>query len=201
MIASPSPFVVAPSGALLAREAVFLDRDGVIIEETHYLADPRALRLLPGAAEAIRLLNRAAIPAIVVTNQAGVGRGYYPESAVAQVHAELARQLSASGARLDALYYCPHHPDEGCDCRKPQPGMLLRAAQEHAIDLARSIMVGDKLSDLQAGQRAGCRAVLVLTGYGAEVRAALGDQSPPPDHVAADLLAAVAWILSQRAVA
>jgi len=181
-----------------ARGAVFLDRDGTINEETQYLCDPRSLRLIPGAAEAVRRLNQSGAPVIVVTNQAGVGRGYYSESRVAEVHAELARALAAQGAHLDAIYYCPHHPDEGCTCRKPEPGMLLRAAEEWEIDLARSYMVGDKLSDLQAGQRAGCRSVLVLTGYGAQALPTLGSEGGrPPDHVACDLADAVTWILAQ----
>jgi len=178
--------------------AVFLDRDGTINEEVGYLSEPEELHLIPGAAEAIRLLNRAGVLAIVVTNQSGVGRGYFSEARVKAIHEQLAMQLAAYGAHLDAIYYCPHHPDKGCDCRKPKPGMLKRAAEEHSIALDRSFAVGDKVSDLEAGRRAGCRTVLVLTGYGMEARKAFKHSDFQPDYIARDLLGAVRWILAQR---
>lgn len=179
-----------------SRWAVFLDRDGTINEEVEYLNDPDDLRLLPNAAEAIRLLNQAGVLAIVVTNQAGVGRGYLTEANVRQVHDRLAKELGRHEARLDAIYYCPHLPDDRCACRKPNPGMLLQAAREHKIDLHHSVIVGDKIGDLEAGWRVGCRTVLVLTGYGAEERERLSAARLRPDFIAADLLAAVHWILS-----
>jgi len=178
--------------------AVFLDRDGTINQEVEYLDDPQELRLIPGAAEAIRLLNEAGVPAIVVTNQAGVGRGYFLEARVKAIHQQLAKELAMHGAYLDAIYYCPHHPDEGCACRKPNPGMLKRAAEEHGIDLGQSFIVGDKVSDLEAGCRAGCRTVLVLTGYGAEAQEAFKRSDFQPDFTARDLLEAARWILSQQ---
>jgi D-glycero-D-manno-heptose 1,7-bisphosphate phosphatase len=177
--------------------AVFLDRDGTINEEVEYLHNPEELRLIPDAAEAIHLLNQAKAPAILVTNQAGIGRGYYSEVAMQATHRELASRLAAGGAYLDAIYHCPHRPDEECDCRKPMPGMLKRAAEEHGIDLQRSFVVGDKVSDLEAGRRAGCRTVLVLTGYGPEEREALKSLDFQPDHIGVDLLDAVRWILAQ----
>lgn len=177
--------------------AVFLDRDGTINEEAEYLDNPAKLRLLPKAAEAICLLNRAGVPVILVTNQAGVGRGYFPESAVHAIHRELARRLTRQGAHLDAIYYCPHRPDEGCECRKPNPGMLLQAAKEHSLDLTRSFVVGDKVIDMEAGWRVGCRMVLVLTGYGAEVQETFRHLAFQPDHIATDLWEAVQWILAQ----
>ena len=175
--------------------AVFLDRDGTINKEVRYLHDPDDLGLFPHAAKAIRLLNEANVPAIVVTNQAGVGRGYFAEEVVRAVHKRLAKKLAAHGAYLDAIYYCPHHPDEGCTCRKPNPGMLLQAAHEHTIDLQRSFVVGDKISDLEAGRRVGCRTVLVLTGYGTEMRGRLNHSTLQPALVAQNLLEAVKWIL------
>lgn len=178
------------------RAAVFLDRDGTINEEVNYLARPHDLRLIRGAGQAIHLLNEAGLSAILVTNQSAIGRGYFTAARLAEIHDELARQLAACGARLDAIYYCPHHPDQGCACRKPGPGLLEQAAAEHDLDLSRSFLVGDKASDLEAGHRAGCRTVLVLTGYGAEQRAAI-EARTPPDCVARDLLEAVRWILSQ----
>jgi len=187
------------------RSAVFLDRDGVIVEEVHYLRSPAQLRLLPGAAAAIRELNQRNLPVVVVTNQAGVARGYFEEARVGEVHAALSGMLAAEGARVDAYRYCPHHPTEGrppyrvdCACRKPRPGMLLSAAEAIGLELGACFLVGDKPLDIEAGARAGCRTVLVQTGYGAEAWRSWS-QSFWPDHVAADLRAAVRFILRARA--
>ena len=188
---------------MTANWAMFLDRDGVIVEEVNYLDHLSQLRLIPRAAQAIRCLNERSIPVIVVTNQAGVARGYYPESRVAQIHAALNDMLQPQQARIDRFYYCPHHPAAGqmpyrvaCECRKPNPGMLLRAASDCKLDLSSCWLVGDKVSDLQAGQRAGCHNILVLTGYGATVwqRWRLDCQ---PDHVATDLFEAVQYALDR----
>jgi D-glycero-D-manno-heptose 1,7-bisphosphate phosphatase len=153
---------------------VFLDRDGTLIEEVEYLARPDQVRLFPGAAAAVRRLNECGVAVVVATNQAGVARGYFPESRVAEVHAHLDALLRAAGARIDGYYVCPHHPTAGvgplrvaCACRKPLPGLLHRAARERNLALAGSCMIGDKDSDLEAGARAGCRTILVRTGYGA----------------------------------
>jgi len=180
------------------RRAVFLDRDGTINEEVDYLDDPDRLRLIPGAAEAIRLLNEAGILAIVVSNQAGIGRGYFSAATVEAIHERLAKQLAGHGACLDAVYYCPHHPSEGCECRKPKAGMLVRAAQEFGIDLRRAFMVGDKVSDLDAGLRAGCRTVLVLTGYGEVARETFANSSFRADYVSQDLRDAIQWVLAEE---
>ncbi len=180
--------------------AVFLDRDGTINEEVSYLNDPEHLALIPDSAEAIRLLNEADIPVILVTNQAGVGRGYFSEATVEEIHEHLREQLAMCGAHLDAIYYCPHHPKERCSCRKPEPGMLEEAALEHRIDMRRSFMVGDKVSDLEAGRRVGCRIVLVLTGYGEHAREALKNSHFQPDHISADLYEGVKWILEEDGV-
>ena len=181
------------------RPAVFLDRDGVVIEEVNYLSSPSQVRLLDGAAEAIARLNRLAIPVVVVTNQAGVAHGYFPESQIAQVHRHLDVLLAAQNARVDRYEYCPHHPAAtiadyrvACECRKPAPGMLLRAAVACGLDLGRSWLVGDKLSDLEAGLRAGCRVVLVRTGYGRQTETSLDRLAPARVAVAADLAEAVA---------
>ena len=176
------------------RPAIFLDRDGVICEEVNYLADPNRLRLLPGAAVAIKRLNDAGLATIVVTNQSGIGRGYFTAETVSAIHDRLRAGLAAAGASLDALYCCPHRPEEGCQCRKPQAGLLRRAAAEHGLELRASVMVGDKLSDLEAGRAAGCGTVLVLTGYGGRERHGV----TVDDHVADDLADAVEWILAQR---
>jgi len=155
------------------RPALFLDRDGVLIEERHYLADADDVELIRAAAPAVARANRLGIPVVVVTNQSGVARGLFPESRVAEVHARLSQLLGLHDAHVDRFYYCPHHPTEGtgryrahCSCRKPAPGMLLRAAAELDLDLGRSYLVGDKVSDLEAGAAAGCRTILVRTGHG-----------------------------------
>jgi D-glycero-D-manno-heptose 1,7-bisphosphate phosphatase len=180
--------------------AIFLDRDGVIIEDVNYLARPDQVRILPGSAEAIASLNRAGWPVLVVTNQAGVGRGYFSEAAVVAVHGHLAAALATFGAVIDAFYFCPHHPEAeveryrlACSCRKPQPGMLHRAAAELGLDLERSWLIGDRVSDLEAGAAAGARTILVRTGYGAAADVAALDRGRLNlELVAADLADAVA---------
>lgn len=192
-------FLVAP------RPAVFLDRDGTLTEEVGYVNHPSRLRLQPRSAQAIRRLNGAGIAAVVVTNQAGIARGYFSEDVLAAVNATLVSQLKDEGASLDGIYVCPHHPTEGeapyrmvCDCRKPKPGLLLRAATELGLDLGLSTLVGDKASDLAAARAVGARSVLVLTGYGLGEWEYRRDTFPPPDHVAEDLLGAVGWVIEAR---
>ena len=204
--------------------AVFLDRDGTINEEVGYLDRLEKLKLIPGAAEAIRLINASGMKAVVVTNQSGVARGFFDEVVVGAVHARLRELLLVEGGFLDGIYFCPHHPTEGrgqyllsCDCRKPAPGLLLQAAAELNLDPASSYMVGDTLKDIEAGARVGARGVLVRTGYGAESAAALDTREEPkrkipggiarpseeavsvrPVHIAGDILAAVRWLLKDR---
>ena len=204
--------------------AVFLDRDGTINEEVGYLDRLEKLRLIPGAAEAIRLINKSGLKAVVVTNQSGVARGLFTEAFVDDVHSHLRKMLRKEGASLDGFYFCPHHPTEGrgrylrsCSCRKPSPGLLLRAAEELSLEAERSYMVGDTLKDIEAASRVGARGILVRTGYGAEAVAALdsvegpeqrglgGEVTPPggealirPVHIAGDILAAVRWLLKDR---
>jgi D-glycero-D-manno-heptose 1,7-bisphosphate phosphatase len=188
------------------RAAVFIDRDGCLTEEVGYVNHVSRIRLLPRAAEAIRRLNGAGVPAVMVTNQAGIARGYFTEALLHAVNAEMVRQLAEAGARLDGLYVCPHHPAEGeppyrlvCDCRKPRPGLLQRAARELRLDLADSVMVGDKISDVAVGQSVGAAGVLVLTGYGrGEWEHQRAQWTSKPDHVAEDLLDAVDWALARR---
>ena len=181
------------------RPAIFLDRDGVVIEDAHYLASPARVRLLPGSAEAIATLNRAGWPVVVVTNQSGVARGYFPPAAVEAVHDFLSEQLAGYGARVAGYYYCPHYPTADveafradCACRKPKPGMLHRAAADLGLDLTRSWMVGDRASDLEAGAAAGTRTILVRTGYGATADVTALDRSALNlELVATDLADAV----------
>jgi D-glycero-D-manno-heptose 1,7-bisphosphate phosphatase len=153
---------------------------------------------LPRVADSIRRLNEARFSVIVVTNQSGVGRGYFPESFVHSVHELMTQQLEAAGAHLDAIYYCPHGAVDACDCRKPKTGMLKRAAAEHTIDLHRSFVVGDRYADIELARHAGACAVLVRTGYGeGEYLWHAAKWESQPDFVAADLAGAVLWILRQ----
>ena len=175
MVDTPTRTEPSPNPTAGSATALFLDRDGVLIEEVDYLARPEQVRLIPGSAAAVRRVNDAGWKVVVVSNQSGVARGLFPESALSEIHRAISAQLLAeAGAMIDAFYYCPHHPTEGigayridCDCRKPKPGMLLRAAAELGIDTSKSWMVGDRLTDLRAGASAGCRTILVRTGYGA----------------------------------
>ena len=148
-------------------EAVFLDRDGTLIEDPGYLSNPADVVLLPGAADAVRALNEVGIPAIVITNQSGIGRGYYSEADFRAVQAELERQLAAHGARLDDVYFCPHDPDrQVCACRKPGTALFLQAAREHGLRLHRCVFIGDRERDVVPGERLGAHAILVAGGDG-----------------------------------
>jgi D-glycero-D-manno-heptose 1,7-bisphosphate phosphatase len=191
----------------MGRRAIFMDRDGTVCEEVGYVNHVDRVRLLPRSAAAIRAANEAGFQTVVVTNQAGVARGYFAESLVDEAHDRVRELLAAEGARLDGIYYCPHHPEVGapayrktCTCRKPSPGMLERARDEMGIDLQTSYMVGDTVKDLGAGRRAGTTSVLVLTGYGkGELEYQSHEWTVRPDHVATDLLDAVQWILGREA--
>jgi D-glycero-D-manno-heptose 1,7-bisphosphate phosphatase len=154
--------------------------------------------MFPFAAQAIRRLNEAKWPVIVITNQSGVARGYFPEALVTAVHELMTTQLATDGAHIDALYYCPHKGDDACACRKPKPGMLERAARKHSLDLRRSFIVGDRHGDIELAHSVGARAILVRTGYGeGEIAWHSAKWPAPPDFIAADLAAAVDWILRQ----
>ena len=178
-----------------------MDRDGTLIEERGYLDRLELLSVLPWTADAIRLLNRAGFAAVVVTNQSAVGRGIVDEPFLHSVHAALDARLAAGRARIDAYYFCPHHPDaevaryrQACRCRKPGPGMIEQACRDLEIDPARSVMVGDRWLDVECGRAAGTRTVLVRTGHGGH------EADHPPDGARADailnnLMEAVAWIL------
>lgn len=178
------------------RRAVFLDRDGTINAEHGYLYKVEDCCFLPGVKEAVKRLNVAGFLVVVVTNQSGIARGYYSTVDLEKLHQYMEKAFADAGARIDGWYYCPHHPDfpddsAVCDCRKPLPGMLLAAADELGIDLSSSWMVGDKSADVEAGIAAGCRPILVRTGYGA-VETALAPAGVPTVD---DLLTAVDFIL------
>ena len=170
--------------------AVFLDRDGTINREVDLLRDPRQLRLLPGAAEGIRALNRMGYRVVVVTNQSVVARGWVSERQLQSIHRSLKERLSRRGARLDAILYCPHHPDADlpryrirCRCRKPGTALIRRAAREFGVALRQSFMVGDSTRDILAGRRAGLTTVLLGTGYAGRE----GKYPVRPDHCARNL--------------
>jgi len=188
----------------MSRRAIFFDRDGTLCAEVGYVNHPSRLALLPRTAETIRRVNDLGWAAVLATNQAGAARGYFPPHVLADTHRRLVALLAAEGARLDGIYACTHHPELGppglrrrCTCRKPRPGMLLRAARELGLDLSRSYMVGDSFRDVGAGRNAGVAAtVLLRTGYGrGEILWKGATLNEWPDHVADDLPAAVEWIV------
>ena len=187
--------------------AIFIDRDGTISEEVGYVNHLSRFRLLPRTAEAVKLINQSGFKAIVVTNQSGVARGYFPEGLVREVHTKMQMLLSHDDAHVDRIYYCPHHPQVGpakyridCDCRKPKIGMLEKAVRDLKVDLSRSYIIGDKHTEIITGHKAGIKSILVLTGYGIGELELFSDQwEQKPDFVAEDLLAAVKWILQQEA--
>jgi D-glycero-D-manno-heptose 1,7-bisphosphate phosphatase len=175
------------------RRAVFFDRDGTLMEEVEYCSDPSRVKLIPGVPEALDELKRAGLLAVIVTNQAGIGRGYFTEAQYHAVQAELLRQIG--GHRIDASYFCADAPGVPSLRRKPPPGMLLEAAAEFQIDLATSFTVGDKASDIECGRRAGTRTILVRTGYGAALERV--PHFKPPDFVADDVPEAVRWVMGR----
>ena len=185
----------------LGRRAVFLDRDGTINYDTHYLSRPQEVSLIPGSARAIARLNAAGLAVVVVSNQSGLARGYFGPEDLEAVRRELDHQLRREGARVEAYYHCPHHPRGRvpelaitCECRKPRPGLVMQAARELGLELAGSFMVGDKNADVACGRAAGLISIRVLSGL---------EQPPPqgpqdtPDFVAPDLAGAVDWILER----
>ena len=177
-------------------KAIFMDRDGTVSEEIGYMYHTDLYKPFPWTSRAIRKINESGMKAILITNQSGVERGYFPESQVHEVHDILRAELARHNAKLDAIYFCPHHPDTGCACRKPRPGMLLRAHQELDIDLAQSYMVGDRYLDVDTANAAKVRSVLVMTGNGRSEYEKYKDHPQQPDFVAENLLDAVESIIS-----
>lgn len=193
--------MTTPSSSPL-RPAVFLDRDGTINEDVGYLADLAHLTLYPWAIDAVRTLNRAGYLVVMITNQGGIGRRMIRPEFVGELHTVIDQRLAAGGARVDGWYYCPHHPEAlidalraTCGCRKPEPGLLIEAARDHGIDLTRSWIVGDKWSDIQAGQRTGGRAILVRTGWGV-IEEGVRPEGQTVEAICDTLAGAVACILT-----
>jgi len=187
------------------KAAVFLDRDGTINEQMGYINHIGRFHLLSGAAAAIKKLNDAGIPVVVVSNQSGLARGYFPEELLTAVHDKMHTLLAEEGAYVDAIYYCPHHPEakeerfrEKCDCRKPKPGLVLQAADELDLDPKKSFVVGDRWSDIKTAANCGARSILVRTGYGRGDEQYIGPtQQIQPHKKFDDLSGAVDWILTQ----
>jgi D-glycero-D-manno-heptose 1,7-bisphosphate phosphatase len=190
----------------MSRPAVFLDRDGTMIHEVQFLRRYEDVTWFPSTIDAIRLLNRAGFLVCVTTNQSGIGRGLYSEADVLQIHARMTDALVTSDARIDAWFYCPHHPEAAvealrqvCECRKPSTGMIQSASRQFAIDLSRSFVVGDRITDVGLAARAGARGVLVRTGYGENTIREHDGVVPGASLVAENLMQATAWILGERA--
>jgi D-glycero-D-manno-heptose 1,7-bisphosphate phosphatase len=180
-------------------KAVFLDRDGTIVEDTGHLHERNKVRFLPGVDKAVRRLKENGFKVIIVTNQAGVAKGYYTEDTVREINAYVLGLLAQKGAIIDAIYYCPHHTEgvveqyrKACYCRKPNPGMLERAATDFGIDFSQSFVIGDHLTDIEAGRRVGCQTILLAS---AEPVRDQNEITTRPDCIASNLYQAVKWIL------
>ena len=188
-------------------KAVFLDKDGTISKDVGYLNDPAKLEVFPYSAQAIKMLNDAGFKVIVVSNQAGIARGHLTENILQAIDKKVHKTILNSGGVIDAIYYCPHHPEHGvhpfkkaCENRKPNPGMLLRGKKEFDLDMSKSYLIGDKLSDIEAGNNAGVKPILVKTGYGAENAKKPELAKLNPAHVAENLLKAAEWIIKNEEI-
>jgi histidinol-phosphate phosphatase family protein len=176
--------------------AVFLDRDGVLNRDSDdFIRTPGDIQILPGVPGALKRLNDAGFLTLVITNQSGIGRGYFTEKTLGEIHARLIQEVESGGGRIAGVYHCPHLPDSGCDCRKPLPGMLRRAAGDHGIEFSESYFIGDRREDIACGLTVGARTILVLSG-----KSSAGDVTSfdcKPDYVAKDLVEAAEWIVSR----
>jgi histidinol-phosphate phosphatase family protein len=178
--------------------AVFVDRDGTICYDKHYLADPDGLELIDTVAEGIHRLNEEHLPVIVVTNQSGIDRGFFTKKELELVHDRLKKLLSEKGAKFDDIFYCPHLPDEGCDCRKPAPGMLLKAKEKHGMDLSKSFVIGDRMMDIELAHAVRAIGVLVPEpGDQYNVKDEIRKSEHKPDFQARTFSEAVDWVIAK----
>jgi len=173
-------------------KAVFIDRDGTIAKDVPYCSRPEDFELLPNVAEGIKLLNKHGFKVVVVTNQSGISRGYFTKETLAKIHDKMRRELARFGARLDAIYYCPHHPDDNCECRKPKPRMLFQAASDLNIDLGQSYVIGDNNMDIEMGRNAGCKTLIIKPSMG---RSSVGKLDVLADFVVFGLYEAAQLVL------
>jgi len=174
----------------MSNRAVFIDRDGTMAKDVHYCSRPEDFELFPNTAKAIKSLNKHGFKVIVVTNQSGIARGYFTEETLAKIHEKMKRELAKEGAWVDGIYYCPHHPDDKCDCRKPKPKLILQASKDFDIDLEHSFVVGDLQMDIELGKVIGCRTIMVVNSTSP------GDKGTvEPDAIAPDILEAARVIM------
>ena len=173
----------------MTNKAVFIDRDGTMAKDVHYCSRPEDFELFPNTPRAIRLLNQHGFKVIVITNQSGIARGYFTEEMLAKIHEKLKAELAKQGAFVDAIYYCPHHPDDNCDCRKPKPKLALHAVKDFDIDLKRSFVLGDLRMDVDMGKTIGCKTILIGD------TPLVNEGKAKPDAIALDVLGAACSIV------
>lgn len=180
----------------MKHKAVFVDRDGTINVDVHYLDDPDKFDMYPGVGEGIKKLKDKGFKIIVITNQSGIARGYFTEKQLSDIHETMKKEFQKFYVVLDGIYYCPHHPDDNCNCRKPRTGLFQKAIKEHDIDVTKSYMLGDKILDVCAGKKNGARAVLVPEPHiREELLSNRNEWEYDPDYIADDFMGAVEWIL------
>lgn len=176
-------------------KAVFIDRDDTINRDVHYCSRPEDFQLLPGVGAGIRLLNQERLKVVVITNQSGIARGYFTEEMLERIHQKMTDELAKYGARVDAIFYCPHHPNEGCECRKPKPKLAHQAIKQLNINPRQSFSIGDRLMDVELARAIGCKSVMVPSEHGKEE---LKNSSLFPDYIASDFESAAKWIIEQN---
>lgn len=179
----------------MTSKAVIMDRDGTLLKDCHYLSDPCRIRIYKGVMPALKKLSRRGWKLIIGTNQSGVARGYLDLEKLKSIHDRLLNIFRKNHVKISEIFFCPHHPDGGCNCRKPKIGMLLKAAKKYRLDLRKCVVIGDKASDIEWGKRAGTKTILVLTGYGREAALKL---STRPDQISRSLPHAVEWVLKNE---
>ena len=183
----------------MLKRVVFLDRDGVINRDSaDYIKECSEFHFLPGSLEALRLLRQNGFTTIVITNQSAVHRNLISRATLNEIHEKMKREVTVSGGAITDIFFCPHRPDEGCDCRKPKPGLILQAQEKYRVDLSGAWMIGDSVKDIECGRNACCgHTVLVRTGNGSQAEKSLLERNTPPDFIADTLLDAVRWVVSR----
>lgn len=181
----------------MGNRAVFIDRDGTINVNYGYINNPNDFKMYPGVAKGIKLLQENGFKIIVITNQSGIARGYFSEKSLEEIHEKMKKELSKEDAGVDAIYHCPHHPDEKCNCRKPNPGMLEKAIKDFDIDIENSFIIGDRMLDVEAGRNVGCKTVLVPEDKEL-VKKEREESDVKPDYICDDFYSGVKWILENR---